>query len=121
MSVDMNDMCILHAWPGYKIVKISSLTSVLRVVLFVDTNLHFCNETGELCLLPPRSAVKVIESEPSFCVSVCVSTLMAKLGALFIPEDPCPWSAPTGPRMGVLGNGKRTQCLTYNLDFWYGS
>ena len=35
------------------------------------------------------------------------------MDALSIPEDPCPrtrpWSARTGPRTGVLGNGKRTQ------------
>ena len=29
-------------------------------------------------LLPPASAVEVIESEPSFCVCVCVSTLTAE-------------------------------------------
>ena len=42
--------------------------------------------------LPPASAVEVIESEPSFCVSVClsVSTLTAE------PFD-------------------------HDLDFWYGS
>ena len=35
-----------------------------------------------------------------------------RLAPLFIPEDPCPrtgrWSPRTGPRTGVLGNGKHT-------------
>ncbi len=42
-------------------------------------------------LLPPASAVKVIESEPSVCVSVCLWTL------------------------------SRPNRLTYDLDFWHGS
>ncbi len=44
-----------------------------------------------LPLLPPASAVEVIESEPFVCVSVCLSAL------------------------------SRLNRLTYDLDFWHGS
>ena len=42
-----------------------------------------------------------------------------KMGALSIPEDPSPR---TGPRTGVLGNGKWSQCLiqivvTYSVEW----